>query len=288
MTKLRRGNVIIMEEKVKELSISQFAKYCGTTRQTLQHYDKIGILRPSLIGEQGYRYYEHMQSYDFRLICALKNIGCSLDEIRDMMNNHDDESISKTLASKRKAIDDEIAKLRLSRMIINNTEKFMNIIKHFTASPSFYTLDENMTCGLFSFSHPVELEGDDYRLEQQYFSEFSVNIPSPQLHPNAFVVPKSEFESGSYGLSHIVYYDYLNVSSGQKYVLEKGRYLVIKTDMKYPYTDSRREAYTILKNYMAENKLTCKGDVYEVPAKALITLQVSKSMPVIFAVPIAD
>jgi DNA-binding transcriptional MerR regulator len=47
-----------VQKTTSRLSISQFAKFCGTTRQTLQYYDKIGLLRPALTGEQGYRYYK--------------------------------------------------------------------------------------------------------------------------------------------------------------------------------------------------------------------------------------
>ncbi len=70
------------EKIISRLSISQFAKFCGTTRQTLQYYDKIGLLHPALTGEQGYRYYNQPQSYDFRFITTLKNMGCSLEEIK--------------------------------------------------------------------------------------------------------------------------------------------------------------------------------------------------------------
>jgi len=38
-------------------SISDFAKYSRTTRDTLLHYDRIGLLSPATRGENNYRYY---------------------------------------------------------------------------------------------------------------------------------------------------------------------------------------------------------------------------------------
>ncbi|MBN9612531.1 MAG: MerR family DNA-binding transcriptional regulator, partial [Actinobacteria bacterium] len=39
-------------------SIQEVAKAAGTTSRTLRHYDDVGILKPSRIGANGYRYYD--------------------------------------------------------------------------------------------------------------------------------------------------------------------------------------------------------------------------------------
>ena len=39
----------------------EFAKLCNVKKQTLFHYDIIGILNPAITGYKGYRYYSEMQ-----------------------------------------------------------------------------------------------------------------------------------------------------------------------------------------------------------------------------------
>ena len=281
--------VIFMEEKIyKELSISQFAKFCGTTRQTLQYYDKVGILRPALIGEQGYRYYEHMQTYDFRLINALKNIGCTLEEIKAVFNYKDEAAVHKTLSMKKQEIDREISKLQLSRRIIDNTEFFMNIIEQFGYTPKIVDFAAHLELGLYTFTQLAELESDEYKLELQRFSEFSIHIPSMQLHPCGFIIPKDEFLSEKRRFSHIVFLDYNNFESGVKYLFPTNKYLVMKADMVHPYDKTRSKAYIELMKYMTDNNLAICGDAYEVPAKALITLQRSMNMPILILVPVKE
>ena len=36
--------------------ISEFAGLCGRSRDTLLHYDRIGILKPAFVAPSGYRY----------------------------------------------------------------------------------------------------------------------------------------------------------------------------------------------------------------------------------------
>jgi len=38
-------------------TVNEFADYSRTTKDTLIHYDKIGLLTPALRGENNYRYY---------------------------------------------------------------------------------------------------------------------------------------------------------------------------------------------------------------------------------------
>lgn len=43
---------------MNEWSIQQLARLAGTTSRTLRHYGEIGLLAPSRIGSNGYRYYD--------------------------------------------------------------------------------------------------------------------------------------------------------------------------------------------------------------------------------------
>lgn len=43
------------------LTSGEFAELCGTTKETLFHYDEIGILKPAWLGENRYRYYTPAQ-----------------------------------------------------------------------------------------------------------------------------------------------------------------------------------------------------------------------------------
>ena len=38
-------------------TVRQLSKLAGITPRTLRYYDQIGLLKPSQVGENGYRYY---------------------------------------------------------------------------------------------------------------------------------------------------------------------------------------------------------------------------------------
>lgn len=62
--------------------IGEFARLCGIGKDTLFHYDKIGLLRPALVADNGYRYYTLQQYYQFHIISVLKQAGMPLREIK--------------------------------------------------------------------------------------------------------------------------------------------------------------------------------------------------------------
>lgn len=64
-------------------SISEFAQFCNTTRDTLIYYDKIGLLNPSLVAPNGYRYYSFRQYESYQMIYSMKLIGISLAKIKE-------------------------------------------------------------------------------------------------------------------------------------------------------------------------------------------------------------
>ncbi len=69
-------------KKKKLLKVGEFARICRTTKDTLLHYDRKGLLKPKYIADNGYRVYGAEQYFDFDLISLLKEGGCTLEEIK--------------------------------------------------------------------------------------------------------------------------------------------------------------------------------------------------------------
>ena len=51
-----------MERGQTLFTIGQFAEIHGVTKKTLMWYDEMGLVKPAVIGENGYRYYSYHQS----------------------------------------------------------------------------------------------------------------------------------------------------------------------------------------------------------------------------------
>ncbi len=85
-----RDKVIPMNEmKDYNLTTGQFAQLCNTTRDTLRHYNEIGILKPRKDPENGYYYYSVSQISTFYFINSFRSMNSSLSDIRDCMDSTD-------------------------------------------------------------------------------------------------------------------------------------------------------------------------------------------------------
>jgi DNA-binding transcriptional MerR regulator len=71
-----------------------FAKLAGVTIRALHHYDRLGLLKPSGRTAAGYRLYTDRDLVRLEQIVALKFIGFSLSQIRDLLNRKDLDVLS--------------------------------------------------------------------------------------------------------------------------------------------------------------------------------------------------
>ncbi|MEW8995587.1 MerR family transcriptional regulator [Clostridium sp.] len=122
------------------MKISEFAKRSGVTVKTLLHYDKIGLLQPSLKTQAGYRIYCDEDFIKLQQIITLKFIGLSLEEIKQLINekNQNIENIisvqTRALEEKKKHIETVITALnKAEKQIQNNSflevQQLIDIIK---------------------------------------------------------------------------------------------------------------------------------------------------------------
>ena len=69
-------------------TIGMFSKINKITTKTLRHYDEIGLLKPEQVDKfTGYRYYISEQLPKLHEILALKQMGLSLQDIKEVINN---------------------------------------------------------------------------------------------------------------------------------------------------------------------------------------------------------
>lgn len=67
-------------------STGKFAKLANVTERTIRYYDKIGLLKPSFVMENGYRRYTQSDLLKLQKILSLKHMGFSLEEIYPMVS----------------------------------------------------------------------------------------------------------------------------------------------------------------------------------------------------------
>lgn len=103
-------------------SIGEFAKLCGVKKDTLFHYDEIGILKPEFIDpDNGYRYFSRRQLFTFDIIVCLKECKTPLKEIRSYLENQDAGYFLEILQKKEEELRKEQDKIVKMRKILQNT-----------------------------------------------------------------------------------------------------------------------------------------------------------------------
>lgn len=101
----------------REWSIQDLAKLAGTTSRTLRHYGAQGLLEPSRVGPNGYRYYDQDCLVRLQRILLLRELGLGLAAIAEVLAGQQDTTAAlrghlKWLESERHRIGRQIESVR--------------------------------------------------------------------------------------------------------------------------------------------------------------------------------
>ncbi|KNE82951.1 MULTISPECIES: MerR family transcriptional regulator [Streptomyces] len=113
-----------------EWSIQDIARRAGTTSRTLRHYDDIGLLPPSRIGGNGYRYYDQSALVRLQRILLLRELGLGLPAIAEVLAGQRDETAAlrthlRLLEHERERIGRQIASVRTTLRKTEEGEELM-------------------------------------------------------------------------------------------------------------------------------------------------------------------
>ena len=100
----------------KYFSVGEAAKAVHTTSETLRHYDRIGLVKPSKKDQwTNYRYYTEQDIVRLNTVRALQLMDLPLQEIKKVLEYRELEKIVDFLVQAEKKVDEKIAALQYSK-----------------------------------------------------------------------------------------------------------------------------------------------------------------------------
>ena len=124
----------------------------GVTPRTLHHYDDIGLLKPSRVGDNGYRYYGEEALLRLQQILFYRELDMPLQDIRKIMGRRDFD-VQKALEGHKVSLSKQIERMNRLLTTVDNT------INHLKGKK---TMSENSFFEGFS-----EEEQEKYALEAE-------------------------------------------------------------------------------------------------------------------------
>ena len=104
-------------------TVKQLADLAGISRRTLHYYDQIGLLEPSSVGENGYRFYGQDAVLRLQQVLFYRELELGLDEIRAILDRPDFD-VGRALQAHRKALQHRIERLEALIGTIDKTIQY--------------------------------------------------------------------------------------------------------------------------------------------------------------------
>lgn len=164
-------------------------------KQTLFHYDEIGLLSPEVTNDKGYRYYSYHQFDVFSVIQLLKEVGMPLKDIKLFLKNKTPGELIELLKNKSQEIDIKINHLNSIQKIIQTkielTERALSI------DDSQITLQELEEERLFLSSSILDCSDKGFLKSVSTFIEFIKDNQLDLGYPIGAIVSKEQVKQGT-------------------------------------------------------------------------------------------
>jgi DNA-binding transcriptional MerR regulator len=105
---------------MKALTVKQLAAISGITVRTLHHYDELGLLKPTAVGANGYRYYGREQQLRLQRILFHRELGVPLTAIAELLDLEGENQIG-VLTQHREKLERERERYRVLIETIDRT-----------------------------------------------------------------------------------------------------------------------------------------------------------------------
>lgn len=104
----------------------ELASIFGVSKQTLLYYDRIDLLKPDFVADNGYRYYSIRQYLELEIIVNLRQLDVAIPDIRQYLSHRGREPLEKLLDKKYRCCEEIIRKSRALEQSIGHVKQAMD------------------------------------------------------------------------------------------------------------------------------------------------------------------
>ncbi|HEY3312974.1 MAG TPA: MerR family transcriptional regulator [Anaerolineales bacterium] len=122
-------------------TVKQLSGLAGVTPRTLHHYDAIGLLKPTQVGANGYRYYGDESLLILQQILFYRELGLPLEDIKQIMGRHGFDVLT-ALEGHRVELGRRIERLERLLGTVENTILYMKGKKEMSSQQIFFGFSE--------------------------------------------------------------------------------------------------------------------------------------------------
>lgn len=243
---------------------SELAHLAGISKQLLLHYDKIQILSPKYVDENGYRYYSLSQFFVLQVIIMLRKLDLPLKDIKEYLDKEDPEMLQGIYARQIQEYKNRI------RQYEKYTELLQEKITQLSSINSIRTneilLERRCEQKLF-LSPPIPLNIDI----KERMNILAEHMRLPLVRQTftdttmGFFIPSSSFLKGESAPEYRVFLtDISNFSkAGSVHSLEEGLYLSVYSHVRFGLVDL--DTRNKINDFVKRNGLLVQSDAYIFP-----------------------
>jgi DNA-binding transcriptional MerR regulator len=188
----------------------EFARLSGVTVRTLHHYDRLGLLKPSRYTGAGFRLYSEGDFARLEQIVALKFIGFSLNEIKNILKRGTTDWAT-TLHQQRLAIEEKRDRLELAVNAIQRAE---------------YVVSTSCAPGWATFAKIIEVINMQSNMDwtKKYYSEEAQR----EIQNRAATIPREVIEQGQRDWAALINEVQAAAAAGEDTASEKSQALAAR------------------------------------------------------------
>jgi len=248
-----------MSDNIPYLKSSDFAQFCGVTKNTLFHYEKMGLLEPEIRTKNGYRYYTLNQVFTTGIISVLKAAGSPLKEIKTYIDNFDNNNYITLLSDRHRILEKELAGIKHMKDVLENTISITErAVNEISIEPAIEEHEEQYLL-IENLSTEENLKEQMYKVARHY--KYCLDEGFSKSLIIGFIKSKATIESGRFDDADSCFCEVDSDFKGEMlYIKPKGRYVALYHQGSYA---TLSQTYEKLLDYVRKENLTVAGNAYD-------------------------
>ena len=243
----------------KYFTTGEFAKLCNVKKQTLIHYDEIGLLTPDIKNEKGYRYYSYQQFEVFSVITLLKEFNMPLKEIKWFLTNRSPMELIELFKEKTIELEKKIKNLHRVQKIIKT--KISLTEKAICMDDSQITLELHGEEQLFLSESILNSSDAEFLKSTSDFIDFCIENEFYTGFPIGTMISKENIIEGNHDDYSFLYTKVMETHPASAfYSKPEGLYVVAYHKGSYKNIS---ETYERILQFMESENLNLKSFAYE-------------------------